>query len=180
MFYCSRVAILCRLTPYLIALMIAALPVAGQTGLGVVRGTTTDPSGAILPNASVTLTNTLTGVALKGQTSSVGAFYFGAVRPGPYTVDITAAGFKKWSGTLQLEVGQTAVVDASMEVGSLEATVEVTSAAPIITTEGAQVSDVKDALRIKQLPLNGRQITNLFNLTPGVEGGGNPRVNGLK
>lgn len=180
MFQYSRVALLRRLTPCFIALIVAALPLAGQTGLGVVRGTAIDATGALLPNASVTLTNTVTGVVLKGQTSSVGAFYFGAVRPGPYTVEITATGFKKWSGTLQLEVGQTAVVDASMEVGNVEATIEVTGAAPVIATEGAQVSDVKDALRIKQLPLNGRQITNLFNLTPGVEGGGNPRVNGLK
>jgi hypothetical protein len=56
----------------------------------------------------------------------------------------------------------------------------VTDAAPIVTTEGAQVADVKDALRIKQLPLNGRSLTNLFNLTAGVEGGPNPRVNGMK
>src|SRR6185369_1323145 len=75
---------------------------------------------------------------------------------------------------------QTAVIDPALEVGSLESTVEVTGVAPVITTEGGAVSDVKDALRIHNLPLNGRQITNLFDLTPGVEGGGNPRVNGMK
>src|SRR5947199_9173400 len=67
-----------------------------------------------------------------------------------------------------------------MEVGKLENTVEVTGAAPVIATQGGQVSDVKDALRIHDLPLNGRQISNLFVLTPGVEGGGNPRTNGMK
>jgi hypothetical protein len=180
MFHHSGVAFLRRLTPCLIALMIATLPLAGQTGLAVVRGTAKDPTGAVLTHASVTLTNTLTGVALKTETSDVGAFYFGSVRPGPYSIEITASGFKKWTGDLQLQVGQTAVVDAAMEVGTVESTIEVTAAAPVVTTEGAQVSDVKDALRIKQLPLNGRVISNLFNLTPGVEGGGNPRVNGMK
>jgi len=64
--------------------------------------------------------------------------------------------------------------------GEVAGTVEVVGAAPVIATEGAQVSDVKDALRIHDLPLNGRVIANLFNLTPGVEGGGNPRTNGMK
>lgn len=71
-------------------------------------------------------------------------------------------------------------VDPSLDVGTLGASVEVSGAAPVIETEGMQVSDVKDSARIQQLPLNGRQITNLFDLTPGVEGGANPRVNGLK
>src|SRR5262249_5384450 len=83
-------------------------------------------------------------------------------------------------GTLTVEVGQTVTIDPNMEVGTVGTTVEVSGAAPIISTEGMQVSDVKDSLRIHQLPLNGRQVTNLFDLTPGVEGGGNPRVNGLK
>src|SRR5205085_6897188 len=62
----------------------------------------------------------------------------------------------------------------------LEATVEVTGVASVITMEGMQVADIKDALRIHQLPLNGRSVANLFNLTPGVEGGGTPRTNGMK
>ncbi len=175
-----RIAFSCTWTLCVLVLIAAALPLAAQTGLGTIRGVVRDSSGAVVSKASITLTNTLTGVVVTNQTSDIGAFYFGSVRPGPYTVTVEAPGFKKWSGTLQLDVGQTAVVDASMDVGSVESTVEVTGAAPIIATEGAQVSDVKDALRIKQLPLNGRQITNLFNLTAGVEGGGNPRVNGLK
>jgi hypothetical protein len=110
----------------------------------------------------------------------VGIYYFGSVSIGPYTLAVEASGFKRWSSTLAVEAGQNVVIDPILEVGSLEATVEVTGAAPVITTVGSEVSDVKDALRIQQLPLNGRFITNLFNLTPGVEGGGNPRVHGLK
>src|SRR5262249_53813506 len=99
-----------------------------------------------------------------------------------------STGFRRWSGTLQLAVGQTAVVDPTLEVGSVEAAVEVTTVTPVITTEGMQIADVKDELRIHQLPLNGRSVSNLFILTPGVQGSGAPRVedggalrvNGLK
>jgi hypothetical protein len=102
------------------------------------------------------------------------------VRPGSYSVSIESTGLKRWVGTFVVQVGQVATVDAVLEVGDLSATVEVTGASPIITTEGMQIADIKDAMRTMQLPLNGRQISNLFNLTPGVEGGSAPRVNGMK
>src|SRR5438094_4716818 len=155
-------------------------PLAAQTGLGVVRGTVQDASKAVIPNAKVTLTNTATGVGRDSVTNADGIYYFGAVSIGPYTLLVGSQGFKKWEGTLTVQAGQTVVIDPALEVGSLESAVEVTGVAPVVTTQGAQVSDTKDALRIHNLPLNGRQISNLFDLTPGVEGGGNPRVNGMK
>ncbi|MBV6430471.1 MAG: hypothetical protein IANPNBLG_00584 [Bryobacteraceae bacterium] len=151
-----------------------------QTGNGTVRGAIRDATGGIVPNAKVSLVAQNTNVRRETVSSSVGIYYFGELQPGPYELTVELAGFKKWVGTLVLEVGQTAVVDPSLEVGSLESTVQVTGAAPVITMEGMQVADVKDELRIRQLPLNGRSVSNLFNLTPGVEGGGAPRTNGLK
>src|SRR5579862_4491393 len=165
---------------FVICLMLMALPLAAQTGLGVIRGTVQDASKAVIPNAKVTLTNTATGVAHDAQTNTAGIYYFGSVPNGPYSVVVEAQGFKKWEGTLTLDAGQTAVVDPALEVGSLQSAVEVTGAAPDIATEGGQVSDVKDALRIHDLPIDGRQISNLFDLTPGVVGGANPRTNGMK
>jgi hypothetical protein len=161
-------------------LVLVALPVAAQTGLGTVHGAVRDTSNAVLPNVKVTLTNTATGVARDGTTNSAGLYYFGSIQIGPYQVVIEAQGFKKWQGDFRLEAGQNLTIDPTMEVGSLLTTVSVSDSAPTITTEGGQVSDVKDALRIHDLPLNGRQISNLFNLTPGVEGGANPRTNGMK
>ena len=93
---------------------------------------------------------------------------------------VESTGFKQWAGTLVLQTGQTAVVDATLELGSVDTVVEVTGAAPVITTESAEVGDVKDAQRIRNLPLDGRNISSLFSLTPGVEGSGSPRVNGMK
>jgi hypothetical protein len=151
-----------------------------QTGSGVVKGTVTDSSKAVIPSAKLVLTNQETNISRQATSSPEGTYYFGEIPPAPYTLLIEHSGFKKWSGTLQVQVGQTVVVDPELEVGSVENTVQVADVAPVITTEGMQVSDVKDALRIHQLPLNGRSVSNLFNLTPGVEGGGAPRTNGMK
>ena len=162
-------------------LLAAALPAAfAQTGTGTVRGTVVDPSRAALPGAKVTLTSEATSVSREAQSNEAGIYYFASIPPGRYRLAVEAAGFKRWSSPLTLEVGQTAVIDPALEVGAVETVIEVIDSTPIITTAGAEVADVKDAQRIQQLPLNGRSIANLFNLTPGVEGGGSPRINGLK
>lgn len=156
-------------------------PSVAQTGNAIVKGTVLDPGGASIPKAKVVLVNEDTGIQRTTESAGTGDYYFGGVPPGRYRVNIEAEGFKKWSGTLVVQVGDQATVNARLEIGSLETVVEISGAAPAITTTSAEIGDVKDALRIQQLPLNGRDITNLFNLTPGVEGGGGgPRVNGLK
>ncbi len=152
-----------------------------QTGQGTVTGTVTDASSALVPDAAVTLTNTATGVARKGQTSALGVYYFGAVPIGPYKLVVSKQGFEEWAGGFVLEVGQNAVVNAVLQVGSSTTVVEVSSAAPLISTQSAEVADVKESNQIRDLPLDGRQIGQLFNLTAGVESGaGGARVNGMK
>src|SRR4051794_32079105 len=151
----------------------------GQAGNGIVKGTLQDASGAIISGASIRLTNLNTNVARTADTSAEGLYYFGSIPPGPYQLEVAHSGFEKWTGTFTVQVAQTVVVDPQLKVGNVENTVVVSDVAPVVTTEGMSVADVKDALRIRQLPLNGRQISNLFNLTPGVEGGGAPRVSGL-
>ena len=157
-----------------------AVPLAAQTGLGVVRGTVQDASKAVVPNAKAILNGTATGIERATITNSDGIYHFESVPVGPYKLVIEAVGFKKWEGTLTVQAGQTVSIDPAMEVGSLANTVEVTGAGAMIETQGGQVSDVKDALTIHNLPLNGRQLSTLFDLTPGVVGGGNPRTNGMK
>jgi len=155
--------------------------VLGQTGQGNVSGTVTDSSHAIVPGASVVLTNVDTGVSVKTESSEEGIYYLGAVPIGHYKVVVAKQGFKEWEGTFTLEVGQNAVVDPILSVGNTTTVVEVTGAAvPIETTNGA-VADVKESDQIRDLPLNGREIGNLFNVVPGVESGaGGARVNGMK
>src|SRR5437773_4520154 len=146
---------------FVLSLALVALPVAAQTGLGVVRGTVQDASKAVIPGAKVVLTNTATGVGRDSTTNADGIYYFGAVSIGPYTLLVESQGFKKWEGTLTVQAGQTLVIDPALEVGSLESAVEVTGVAPVVTTQGAQVSDTKEALRIHTLPLNRRPTTKL-------------------
>src|SRR5206468_4941296 len=151
-----------------------------QTGSGSVSGTVRDANGAVVPGADITITNTQTNVARKGISSDVGIYHVGGLPLGPYTLTAELAGFKDVSGTFDLLLRQNTVVNPVLEIGDIQNTVEVTGVAPAITTESIDVSNVKDYQRIRQLPLNGRAISSLFNLTPGVEGGGNARVNGLK
>ncbi len=168
----TRLSVLCTV---LLPVLLSA-----QSGTGVVRGTVQDATRSAVPNAKLSLTNTTTNISRSAVSSDAGIYYFGSVPPGPYSLTVEMTGFKKWSGSLQLEAGQTATIEPLLEVGSVDAVVEVSSVAPVITTESAEIADVKDALRIRQLPLDGRSVATLFDLTPGVEGGGSPRVNGMK
>ncbi|MCI0664136.1 MAG: TonB-dependent receptor [Acidobacteria bacterium] len=171
--------------PYAVCLLtfIILLPAPAafaQTGTGNVTGTVRDSQKSVIHNAQVTLTQTSTNITRKATTNDEGIYYFGSVPLGPYLLVVESTGFKKWEGRFEVQVGQHTVIDPTMEVGTPQETVTVTGAAPMIQTESMDVSNVMDSQRIQQLPLNGRNVSNLFNLTPGVEGGNNARVNGLK
>ena len=161
------------------------VPVEAQTGLGIVTGTVQDPSKARVPKASVTLTNTATSLVRNATTNNDGLYYFGSIPVGPYELVVQAPGFTKWETNFTLTAGQTVTVDPNVAVGNVQSQVDVSSAVSEVATEGAQLSDLKTAKTIHDLPLNGRQISNLFTLTPGVEGGQNtqggaaPRTNGM-
>ncbi|MBL8290215.1 MAG: TonB-dependent receptor, partial [Bryobacterales bacterium] len=161
-------------------MLLLAVLLSAQTGTGVFKGTVQDSTGAVVPAAQVTLTNVDTQAVRATTATELGYYYLPSLPPGDYRLVVQAPGFKKWEATARLEVGQTATIDPKMEVGTVDTVLEVADAAPVIATEGAAIGDVKDFLRIRQLPLNGRSVTTLFNLTAGVEGGGNPRINGLK
>jgi outer membrane receptor protein involved in Fe transport len=169
-------------SPLLLAALLISItvPAFPQSGTGVVRGTVFDSARAAVPNAKVVLVQTSTNISRQTTTNELGIYLFAGVPPGKYKLSAELQGFKKWTADIGLEAGQTAVIEPGLEVGSVDTIVEVTGAAPVINTESSELGDVKDSVRIQQLPLNGRSITNLFDLTPGVEGGGNPRINGLK
>lgn len=162
-----------------------AFPLTAQTGRGVVTGAVQDPSKAIVPHATVTLTNTATGAARSATANDAGLYYFGSLQVGPYHLTVEAPGFAKWETDFTLQAGQTITVNPTMSVGAVQSTIDVAGAASAIATQGSQLSDIRTAKEIHDLPLNGRQISNLFTLTPGVEGGqntqgaANPRTNGM-
>ena len=112
-----------------LALICLAIPVAAQTGLGIITGTVTDTSKGAIPNASVSVTNTSTGVVRKSAASATGLYRFTSIAVGPYHLSVEAAGFKTWETDLILQAGQTVTVDPEVTVGDVQSKVEVNSAA---------------------------------------------------
>src|SRR5574340_10566 len=92
------------------ALVLASQPAFSQTGAGSVSGTVRDANEAVIPGASITLTNSETNVSYKTESSAVGTYYFGEIPRGPYSLAVEKQGFNRWEGKLTLEVGQTSQI----------------------------------------------------------------------
>ncbi|MPY87517.1 MAG: hypothetical protein GEU99_06315 [Luteitalea sp.] len=172
--------LLLRVAIGLIAVLVLPHTVVAQTGSGVVTGVVQDVNEAVIPGLEVSLVNLDTNVSQATVTNEVGLYYFGGIPRGNYRISVQLEGFQTWTTNFELQVGQTASISPTLEIGEIGETLEVQGAAPLINTEAMGEADVRDFDRIQQLPLNGRSVANLFNLTPGVEGGGNARVLGQK
>src|SRR3984893_661596 len=135
-----------------------------------ITGTVTDPSGAAVANAQVTLSSPERGVNRTGQTNESGDYLFGAVPGGSYDLIIVAAGFKKYQAkSVKLEVGQKARADVALQVGAANTTVEVEgSSVASVETQSSDLSGTVNGKEISQLELNGRNFTQLATLVPGV------------
>jgi hypothetical protein len=141
---------------------------SAQTG-GTVTGEVKDQSGALVPNATITVTNTATNVARDTQTNSAGIYNFPGLIPGRYQVKAAAAGFQTAvTNDIELQVQQTARVDFALAVGQSTQTLEVAANAALLTTENATVGTVIEERRIMDLPLNGRSFFSLVALSPNV------------
>ena len=137
----------------LMAVLFMAVPLHGQTVSGTVTGTVTDPSGAILPNVSVKVTNTDTGELRTGVTNSTGFFSIPALPPGPYRVDATASGFQQDTSTIALSVGQTLNVNFKLKVGAASEKVEVVANESTgLETEDHDLTGVMDAKTVVNMP----------------------------
>jgi hypothetical protein len=158
------------LTVCLVALMAVQL-VAAQTSRGTFTGTVTDPSGAVVPGATVTLVNKATNLTREGATNQAGIYRFDAVDLGTYDVIVKADGFKEARQTgITVQANRTATLDFTVDLGAGVVTIEVLSS----TTEILQTSDAArggnfEPMRISQLPLPGLDSLNLTLLLPGVQ-----------
>ena len=150
-----------------VMLLLVAVPVGAQT-LGTITGEVKDGSGAIIPGASVSATNTGTNATREMSSNESGIYTFTALPPGPYVVKSELQGFKTVEQKVDLHVEQTVRVNFTMEIGTLSETAEVTGVAPLITTENATVGTVIENRRIVELPLNGRNFLSLVALSPNV------------
>jgi len=163
----------------------ALLPAGAQSTVatGSIQGTVTDPNGAVVPNASITITNQSTGQTSKLTSSSSGNYASGALIPGTYTVRIEAKGFQTQVLNVPVQVGNVASGNTKLTLGQSTEVVEVTGSAVAVNTEQATVQGVLSTEQIENLPINGRNFLDLAQLEPGVQiqDGGNfdPTKNGF-
>jgi outer membrane receptor protein involved in Fe transport len=140
-----------------------------QTSFGTITGIIRDTSGAVLPDASVTVTNEQTGLTRQATTDGSGAYTVPSLPPAVYTVSAELKGFKKGvASKVNLEVTQTLRVDIALQVGEISQTVEVQAEAPLLQSETSTVGTVISNKQVVELPLNGRSFTELTYLIPGA------------
>jgi hypothetical protein len=150
-----------------VLVLTTSLSLYGQSTYGTVDGTVTDPSGAAISDAKVTLTNTGTQEKHTQATGDSGAYQFVNVIPGEYRLDVEKAGFKHFGRTnVVVQVQQDTHIDASLTVGQVSETVEVTSETPLLQAETSSLGQVVEQRKADELPLNGRNIFNLIIVSP--------------
>lgn len=141
---------------------------AQAAGTASVQGTVKDNTGAAIPNAQVVFTNTETGIKRETRSTGSGDYSIPNVPVGNYSLAVTAQGFSSFKQTGVLEVGNAATVDAALNVGSESQVVEVQAGVAALETETVNYKQVVDQTRINELPLNGRQATQLVLVTGGA------------
>jgi hypothetical protein len=140
---------------------------AGATG--TILGTVTDSSGALVPNARITVTNTATKVAAQTITNSAGDYNVSALNPGTYTVTAEAAGFQKTVvSSFTLTVNQHARVDLALKPGGVSETVTTTAQSVALDTDTAELSSLVSQQQVEDLPLNGRNFMQLLLVGAGA------------
>ncbi|MGD0921532.1 MAG: TonB-dependent receptor [Terriglobia bacterium] len=165
------------------------LPTYAQVETGTFAGTVEDPSGAVVPGATVTITNQGTNRSATHQTDASGTYRIVSLQPGLYSLKVEARGFKtSVNRDVELTVGATQRVDFKMELGQETQTVTVEAVAPLVNTEEGRLSHLISGGEVANLPLNGRNVYQLMQLAPGavnvadvmLEAGADTVVNGIR
>ncbi|PYQ02005.1 MAG: TonB-dependent receptor [Acidobacteria bacterium] len=141
-----------------------------QVDRATLSGVVRDETGAVVPNASVVVTNSATNVASRLKTNAEGAYLAVNLVPGTYLVEVEASGFQKKTDAVILEVGQRARLDLTIGVGGVTEAVTVESARRLLSTDQAALGTVMDQTAVGKLPLAIRNWDDLLALVPGVQG----------
>ncbi|MBL8173675.1 MAG: TonB-dependent receptor [Bryobacterales bacterium] len=137
---------------------------------GTITGSVLDPTGALIPAAEVAATNTGTNAVFRGVTDANGVYIFRAIPVGAYNVSVQARGFKKTEHRdIRLQVNEIARIDVTLAIGETAETVTVEANVVTVDTTTATLKTVVDKKRIEELPLNGRNPTQLMRLVAGVQ-----------
>ncbi len=172
--------------------VLGAATLFGQGTTGRITGLVTDPTGAVVPDATVTVLNERTGVDFHLKSNSAGAYSVTSLIPGTYTVTVARQGFQTFvNRNLSLGVDEVLRIDVQLEVGSETQTITVEAAAPLVNTEEGRLAGVVTSSQVANMPLNGRNIYELMQLVPGAinstsvnletdNGGSQTNVNGTR
>ena len=144
-----------------------------QSGESSIKGTVADPTGAVIPGASVHVSSSATGIAIDTKTNSAGFYQVPGLNTGTYVVSVTAPGMATTNQTIELQAGQNAVINPSMTTGEVTQQVTVSgNTVQMITTDNGAITSTLENARISELPMNGRSMVTLLNeTTPGIENG---------
>ena len=161
-----------RVVSVLVLFLLALSPVShirAQVAGGTLSGTVTDPSGSAVPNATIAIKATATGVTRNLTTDAAGVYSAPNLLPGAYDVTATAAGFATviQSG-VTMTVGAQQTLDIRLQVGQVSQTLEVAAQAPQIQLTSSSITATVNDTVVRELPLNGRSWTDLATLQPGV------------
>src|SRR6266699_6019576 len=142
---------------------------AQATASATIQGTVTDKSGAVVTGVQVVAKNKATDITRTTSTNDVGFYQFELLPVGTYTVTVSKTGFATFAQTLEILVGQTAMVNAELKPGAASEVIEVTSEALLVDSTKTDVSTNITPQQIQELPLIGRDIADLAYLSPGVK-----------
>lgn len=165
-----------------------------QTVQGQINGTVTDPGGNAVSGATITLKSLDTNTERTTVSASSGVYFLSSVQPGRYMMTVAAPGFETYTiPQIELRVNESRTLNAQLVVGTVTQTVEVQSAAVALNTTEATIGSVVEHEDVVAMPLNGRNFTELIQLTPGtapiqtgqqnafiITGGISPAVNGMR
>ncbi len=157
----------------LIVLALCTAPMWAQsTSTGTIQGTVTDPSGAVVNGATVTLTDTATKSARQASTNDAGRYIFVDVPPGAYDLSIAKQGFSTTKTQTTVTVGVTLTLNMALQIGGSNVVVEVTAVGTELQTMNATVGNTVTAIALDNLPTIGRDVNTFIELQPGVSAGG--------
>ncbi len=153
----------------ILLVLVPARTLFAQVDQGTITGVVQDPSGAVIANANVTLTNTEIGQVLKAKSDGGGIYVFSPVKIGSYQISASAAGFETTTQTnLHLNIQQRLNVVVTLKPGATTETVTVTTEAPLMQTQESSVGQTVDAQTINSVPLNGRNWVYIAQLSAGA------------
>jgi Carboxypeptidase regulatory-like domain len=158
-----------RFLPVLIGMLLLGSSIAWASITGSISGIVTDASGSVMPNVSVTATDTDTGVQSVVQTTGSGFYNFPNLPIGNYDVMVHQPGFKTYTKTgIHIDANSAIRLDVKLDIGAVSETVTVTTDKVQVETQSTQMGEVINSQKMTAVPLNGRDFTDLLSLQPGV------------